>query len=93
MALATIALFLCNKWNIKDFLREKTYQNTLQIVPFTNILRELACLQTYLAGTWLQFFIIFVIYKAKQFPGSMLSNPASNRVALTITISCIKSEY
>ena len=66
------------------------YQNTLQIAPFTNILRELACLQTHLTGKLLQFIIIFVIFKAKKFPGSMLSNPPSNRVALIITISCIK---
>ena len=30
---------------------EKSSQNTLQIAPFTNIIRELACLQTHLAGT------------------------------------------
>ena len=34
--LATRALFLCNS--------EEKNQNTLQIAPLTNILRELACL-------------------------------------------------
>ena len=29
----------------------------------------------------------------KKIPGSMLSNPPSSRVALIITISCIKIEY
>ena len=62
---ATIALFLCNKWRFLEFSEGKIVSKYTSNRAIYQLFRELACLQTHLAGTWLQFIIIFVIFKAK----------------------------
>ena len=79
--------------NFQNFLREKSYQNTLQIAPFTNNFRELACLQAtqQVHDYNLSLFLSFLrqnrnktcpkltkLRSHKKFPASMLSNPPCN---------------